>query len=191
MSKPIFTTLNGKKVAIEVSEKDGLSDAKILPAYSKYCYETNACCACKDDKTGKTCLNIIEKLDVVLDEYEEDAALDKYEEYEEDDKDKWDGVGVLKKMFQDGDYKEFIHLDDETKRIMIIMGWRKYTHKVGDIIIRQYIVNGNLYCSKDTIAKVNPKSYITRSGTNLIKQSYYVIDEVMTRHLHLKPVEIN
>jgi hypothetical protein len=65
MPKSIFVTLNGKKVAVEIDDELGLfPDAKILPAYSKYCYETNACCACKDDKTGETCLNNTEK-DVV------------------------------------------------------------------------------------------------------------------------------
>ena len=58
ISKSIFITLNGKKVAIEIYDKPGLFPyAQILPAYSEHCYETNACCACKDDKTGKTCLN--------------------------------------------------------------------------------------------------------------------------------------
>jgi hypothetical protein len=60
MPKSIFITLNGKKVAIEIDDELGLfPDAKILPAYSKHCYETNACDACKDDKTGETCLNIV------------------------------------------------------------------------------------------------------------------------------------
>ena len=71
MLKTIMTSLNGKRVAIELSEVNGVSEAKILPAYSFYCYETNACCACKDDKTGKTCLNnkdndILQELDDIL-----------------------------------------------------------------------------------------------------------------------------
>jgi hypothetical protein len=60
MSKVIKTNLNGKEVAIEIIDELGLfPDAKILPVYSETCYETNACDACKDDKTGKTCLNIV------------------------------------------------------------------------------------------------------------------------------------
>ena len=80
MPKSIFTTLNGKKVAIEASENGGFSDAKILPAYSKYCYETNACCACKDDKTGMTCLNnterdVLNNLNLVENKTEDDGSI--------------------------------------------------------------------------------------------------------------------
>lgn len=159
---------------LEESEEQDVDDVE-----SPNIYPYKKCSVCED---RKSCGN-----------YNTDMRWfceDCYEEYEEDNKDKYDGAAVFKKMVQDGDFKEFVHLDDETKRIEIIMGWRKYTHQVGDIIIRQHLVNGNLYCSKDTIARVNPKSYSTVSGTKLIRQSYYVIKESMTRHLHLSPVEI-
>lgn len=55
--KVITTELNGRKVAIQMSMENNIPNAKVLDYYSDTCYETNVCDACKDDKSGKTCLN--------------------------------------------------------------------------------------------------------------------------------------
>ena len=88
MSKVIKTKLNGKEVAIEIIDELGLlPDAKVLPVYSETCYETNACDACKDDKTGKTCLNIKKsKIDYFLNWYRLEVS-DNINDFKDEDYD--------------------------------------------------------------------------------------------------------
>ena len=57
-TKVIQTELNGRIITLEITVVNNIPYVRTLYQYSPHCYETNTCCACKEDRSGKTCLNV-------------------------------------------------------------------------------------------------------------------------------------